>query len=78
MLFHGLAFGTAESLSLDHYKSHTTTPSNDANKKRFTAGSRNSLGRMMMSSTFDAKSNSGLAAVKGSGVGETVRELKKP
>ena len=30
VLFHGLAFGNTDSIDLDNYKSHTTTPTNQA------------------------------------------------
>jgi len=48
VLFHGLAFGNTDSISLDNYKSHTTTPSNEATQlNRFTNGSRNTLKQTM-------------------------------
>ena len=35
VLFHGLAFGNTETLSLENYKSHTTTPpSNSTGRHR--------------------------------------------
>ena len=49
VLFHGLAFGTADSLSLGHYKSQTTTPpSNQRARKpgRTNQGSRNAQTRI--------------------------------
>ena len=30
VLFHGLAFGNTDTISLENYKSHTTTPSHSA------------------------------------------------
>lgn len=56
VLFHGLAFGNTDSISLDNYKSHTTTPSNEATQlNRFTNGSRNTLKQTMdRQSTIDA------------------------
>ena len=46
MLFHGLAFGNTDTISLENYKSHTTTPTNhdaDQSNAKRTTGSKATL-----------------------------------